>query len=124
MVRDVATPLVFDHFWRVFLWGSLRGRDLGLAFDPELLNVGAMFHDLGLTKSLRRTDQRFEIDGGDEARAFLHAHGITGEPADRVWTAIALHRRHRGHRFRIAGPVQRGRERRGVRRHPGHQPDR
>ncbi|MFD3586144.1 HD domain-containing protein [Streptomyces sp. NPDC058683] len=91
MVRDVATPLVFDHSRRVFLWGSLRGRALGLAFDPELLYVGAMFHDLGLTKSLRRTDQRFEIDGADEARRFLHAHGITGEPADRVWTSIALH---------------------------------
>ncbi|MER5787645.1 HD domain-containing protein [Streptomyces sp. NPDC001980] len=91
MVRDVATPLVFDHSRRVFLWGSLRGRALGPAFDPELLYVGAMFHDLGLTKSLRRTDQRFEIDGADEARAFLQAHGITGEPADRVWTSIALH---------------------------------
>ncbi|MGW7243492.1 HD domain-containing protein [Streptomyces sp. NPDC054804] len=91
MVRDVATPLVFDHSRRVFLWGSLRGRALGLSFDPELLYVGAMFHDLGLTKSLRRTDQRFEIDGADEARTFLHAHGITGEPADRVWTSIALH---------------------------------
>ncbi|MER6538874.1 HD domain-containing protein [Streptomyces sp900105755] len=91
MVRDVATPVVFDHSRRVFLWGSLRGRALGLGFDPELLYVGAMFHDLGLTKSLRRTDQRFEIDGADEARAFLQAHGITGEPAERVWTAIALH---------------------------------
>ncbi|WP_217553511.1 HD domain-containing protein [Streptomyces sp. GbtcB6] len=91
MVRDVATPLVFDHSRRVFLWGSLRGRALGLTFDPELLYIGAMFHDLGLTKSLRRTDQRFEIDGADEARAFLQARGITGEPADRVWTAIALH---------------------------------
>ncbi|MEV7320574.1 HD domain-containing protein [Streptomyces sp. NPDC093970] len=91
MVRDVAVPLVFDHSRRVYLWGSLRGRALGLAFDPELLYVGAMFHDLGLTKSLRRTDQRFEIDGADEARRFLSAHGITGEPADRVWTAIALH---------------------------------
>ncbi|MEU0965937.1 HD domain-containing protein [Streptomyces sp. NPDC005917] len=91
MVCDVATPLVFDHSRRVFLWGSLRGRALALAFDPELLYVGAMFHDLGLTKRLRRTDQRFEIDGADEARRFLHAHGITGEPADRVWTSIALH---------------------------------
>ncbi|MCG7203289.1 HD domain-containing protein [Streptomyces arenae] len=91
LVRDVATPLVFDHSRRVFLWGSLRGRALGLGFDPELLYVGAMFHDLGLTKSLRRTDQRFEIDGADEARRFLHAHGVTGEPADRVWTAVALH---------------------------------
>lgn len=91
LVRDVAAPLLFDHSRRVFLFGSLRGLEAGLAFDPELLYVGAMFHDLGLTGRYRRTDQRFEIDGADEARRFLHAHGVTGERADRVWTAVALH---------------------------------
>ncbi|MGZ0150431.1 HD domain-containing protein [Kribbella sp. WER1] len=89
LVRDAASALLFDHSRRVFLFGSLRGE--GLAYDPELLYVGAMFHDLGLTERYRRTDQRFEIDGADEARRFLDAHGITGDPADRVWTAIALH---------------------------------
>ncbi|MFD1212857.1 HD domain-containing protein [Arthrobacter sp. GCM10027362] len=91
LVRDAASPLLFDHSRRVFVFGALRGRGQGLEFDPELLYVGAMFHDLGLTEKFRRTDQRFEIDGADEARRFLHSHGITGEPADRVWTAIALH---------------------------------
>ncbi|MFI9625929.1 HD domain-containing protein [Streptomyces sp. NPDC052042] len=91
LVREVASPLLFDHSRRVFLWGALRGREQGLRYDPELLYVGAMFHDLGLTERYRRTDQRFEIDGADEARRFLHTHGITGEEADRVWTAIALH---------------------------------
>jgi HD superfamily phosphodiesterase len=91
LVRDAASPLVFHHSRRVFMWGSLRGQEQQLEFDPELLYVGAMFHDLGLTKRFRRTDQRFEIDGADEARRFLHSHGITGEPADRVWTSIALH---------------------------------
>ncbi|MQS38573.1 HD domain-containing protein [Streptomyces katsurahamanus] len=91
LVRDAAPPLLFDHSRRVFLFGSLRGREQGLEFDPELLYVGAMFHDLGLTERFRRTDQRFEIDGADEARRFLRGHGITGERADRVWTAIALH---------------------------------
>ncbi|MFI7066389.1 HD domain-containing protein [Kribbella sp. NPDC050124] len=91
LVRDAASPLLFDHSRRVFLFGALRGQQQGLAFDPELLYVGAMFHDLGLTEPFRRTDQRFEIDGADEARKFLHAHGVTGMLADRVWTAIALH---------------------------------
>jgi hypothetical protein len=91
LVQDAASPLLFHHSRRVFLWGALRGRQQGLRFDPELLYVGAMFHDLGLTPRFRRTDQRFEIDGADEARRFLAAHGIAGEAADRVWTAIALH---------------------------------
>jgi HD domain len=91
LVREAASPLLLHHSRRVFLWGALRGQAQGLAFDPELLYVGAMFHDLGLTERYRRTDRRFEIDGADEARRFLHAHGITGDPADRVWTAVALH---------------------------------
>ncbi|MEV6057143.1 diguanylate cyclase [Streptomyces sp. NPDC052107] len=91
LVREAAPPLLFHHSRRVFLWGSLRGREQKLGYDPELLYLGAMFHGLGLAKRFRRADQRFEIDGADEARRFLHAHGITGEPADRVWTSIALH---------------------------------
>ncbi|MEW2529897.1 HD domain-containing protein [Streptomyces sp. NPDC047071] len=91
LVREAASPLLFDHSRRVFLFGALRGREQGLAFDPELLYVGAMFHDLGLTERFRRTHRRFEIDGADEARRFLTAHGIAAEAADRVWTAIALH---------------------------------
>ncbi|MER7113319.1 HD domain-containing protein [Saccharomonospora azurea] len=91
LVREAASPLLFDHSRRVYLWGSLRGREQGLDFDPELLYVGAMFHDLGLTERFRRTDQRFEVDGADEARRFLRSHGIASEDADTVWTAIALH---------------------------------
>jgi HD superfamily phosphodiesterase len=91
LVREVASPLLYHHSRRVFVFGALRGREQGLEFDPELLYVGAMFHDLGLTERFRRTDQRFEIDGADEARRFLDSHGITGEAADLVWNAIALH---------------------------------
>lgn len=91
LVRESAAPLLFDHSRRVFLWGSLRGEQQGLNYDPELLYVGAMFHDLGLTERFRRTDQRFEIDGADQAHRFLQSHGITDERADRVWTGIALH---------------------------------
>lgn len=91
LLRDVANDLVFDHSRRVFLFGSLRGQEQGLDYDPELLYIGAMFHDLGLTEKYRRTDQRFEIDAADVARSFLSEHGIDGEAGDKVWNAIALH---------------------------------
>lgn len=50
-----------------------------------------MFHDLGLTDTFARTDQRFEIDADDEARRFLLSYGVSPESADTVWNAIALH---------------------------------
>jgi hypothetical protein len=91
LVREATGDLLFHHSRRVFLFGSLQGARLGLTADPELLYVGAMFHDLGLTSRYRRDDQRFEIDGADEARRFLLAHGIAPAPAGTVWQAVALH---------------------------------
>lgn len=91
LVREATTDLVYDHSRRVYVFGALRGERDGIDFDPELLYVGAMFHDLGLTEKYARDDQRFEIDGADEARKFLLSHGIAETDAETVWQAIALH---------------------------------
>lgn len=91
LVREFASELIYDHSRRVYIFGALRGEQDGIAYDPELLYVGAMFHDLGLTDKYRRKDQRFEIDGADEARRFLLSHGVTDDDAGTVWNAIALH---------------------------------
>lgn len=90
-VRDATTDVLYHHSRRVFLFGTLKGRRRGLTADPELLYVGAMFHDLGLTESYRRTDQRFEVDGADLARDFLLKHGRSQADARAVWLGIALH---------------------------------
>ncbi|MCU1606025.1 MAG: diguanylate cyclase, partial [Modestobacter sp.] len=50
LVRTATTDLVYHHSRRVFWFGSLQGRNRGLSFDPELLYIGAMFHDLGLNE--------------------------------------------------------------------------
>jgi HD superfamily phosphodiesterase len=91
LVGDVASPLLFDHSRRVFLWGSLRGEDLGLDHDPELFYVGAMFHDLGLVERHRSEHERFEIDGANAAREFLERHGLPEAQVMTVWESIALH---------------------------------
>jgi hypothetical protein len=75
----------------VFLFASLKGRYRKIEADPELLYVGAMFHDLGLNELYRRTDQRFEVDGADLARDFLLDHGRSAAEARAVWLGIALH---------------------------------
>jgi hypothetical protein len=75
----------------VFYWGSLQGRIRGLSFDPELLYIGAMFHDLGLNDEFHHSDRRFEVSGADEARRFLPSLGVPEDSIRRVWTAIALH---------------------------------
>jgi hypothetical protein len=90
-VQDVAPQLLFDHSRRVFLWASLQGEQRDLKFDPELLYVGAMFHDVGLVEGHRSADERFEIDGANAARAFLEERGVPEEQVSVVWDSIALH---------------------------------
>ena len=75
----------------MFLFATLKGRYRGIEADPELLYVGAMFHDLGLTERYRSTGQRFEVDGADLAREFLLDHGRSAAKARAVWLGIALH---------------------------------
>ena len=91
LLREHGTPLLYAHSLRVFLFGSLRGRRRGLQVDHELLYVGAVFHDFGLTPNYRSRDHRFEVDGANAARDFLRANGIDDESAGVVWDAIALH---------------------------------
>jgi hypothetical protein len=91
LVRASTTSLVYHHSRRVFWFGSLQGRNRGLSFDPELLYIGAMFHDLGLNEEFRSSGRRFEVDSAEEARRFLQSNGVPEDSIRRVWTAIALH---------------------------------
>ncbi|MEX3952213.1 HD domain-containing protein [Paraburkholderia sp. EG287B] len=91
LVRDTESPLLFHHSSRVYYFGALAGRRLGLKFDRELLYAGAMFHDMGLTHAHSSEHERFEVDGANAARDFLRGHGISQHDIDLVWTAIALH---------------------------------
>jgi hypothetical protein len=91
LVRDTASTLLFNHSSRVYCFGALTGQRNGLTFDPELLYIGAMFHDLGLTARYSSQAERFEVDGANAARDFLRSHRIGQKEVDLVWAAIALH---------------------------------
>ena len=91
LVRGATSDLIYHHSRRVYWWGSLQGRNRDLSFDPELLYIGAMFHDLGLNEQFRSSGRRFEVDSADEARRYLQGHGVPEDSIRRVWTAIALH---------------------------------
>jgi HD superfamily phosphodiesterase len=90
-IRSAEDDVLFHHSRRVFLFGALHGRRLGLQSDLELLYVAAMFHDLGLTARYGTSTQRFEMDGADAGRDFLLEHGVEQSDADKVWLGIALH---------------------------------
>lgn len=91
LVREAVTPLLFHHSRRVFIFSTFQASALRLDTDPELLYMAALFHDTGLVPPFKEREQRFELDGADNAREFMLEHGFTSQAAETVWQSIALH---------------------------------
>ncbi len=88
--KRVSEPYLFNHLMRTYAFGVLAGKQAGASIDLELLFVGALLHDLGLTAEVPVQD-RFEVEGADAAKAFLAEQGMDERRIDVVWDAIALH---------------------------------
>ncbi|TDX01538.1 HD domain-containing protein [Dinghuibacter silviterrae] len=91
LLLEHGTEFIYNHSLRVFVFSSLNGQRLKTGYDPELLYVSAVFHDLGLVPHYSSPDLRFEVDGANAAREFLRSHGLPKETQRLVWDAIALH---------------------------------
>src|ERR1700693_4099444 len=91
LIRDKEPDLLYHHSRRVYLFGALTGQRKGLPYDPELLYVGAMFHDIGLTEQYRDSMLRFEVDGANAAGDFLRRYGGPEAYVEMVWYAVAIH---------------------------------
>ncbi|MBA9032889.1 HD domain-containing protein [Rhizobium leguminosarum] len=91
LVRDTEDDVLYNHSRRVFFWGALTGERKSLRYHSELLYLGAMFHDMGLTERYSTPDLRFEVDGANAAHDFMTSHGVAEQDIEDVWLAIALH---------------------------------
>ncbi|PVD05803.1 HD domain-containing protein [Streptomyces sp. CS207] len=94
LVRETESTATANHSVRSALFARLRadhhGAEPGRDFDPELLFLACVLHDIGLTRAGDR-HQRFEVDGADTAAEFLTAQGLPTAAVDAVWEAVALH---------------------------------
>lgn len=90
LAREASAPFLFNHAMRTYVFGELAGAKAAQAYDSELLFLGAILHDLGLTEEYAGED-RFEIDGADAAAAFMRSRNVPQHRIDVVWDAIALH---------------------------------
>ncbi|SDG13081.1 HD domain-containing protein [Paraburkholderia phenazinium] len=91
LIRATESELMFHHALRAFLFGALTGYRENLTFDPELLYVAAMFHNVGLNLQYQGSPYRFEVDGANAAREFLQQYDIAEREIEEVWVGIALH---------------------------------
>src|SRR6266850_1267743 len=68
--REYSEPVLFNHAVRSWLFAVRLGQLQGITHDPEVLAVGTLLHDLGLTERFSVGHRRFEVEGADVAREF------------------------------------------------------
>jgi hypothetical protein len=85
------SPALLNHSLRAFVWAAAHGVTRGIGFDPELLYVAALFHDLGLVPAFDSHAVSFEEAGGHVARVFAAGAGWPGERRERLAEVIIRH---------------------------------
>lgn len=90
LVDSVHSLTMKNHVHRTWWFSEFLGKKRGLKYDREVVYLGSLLHDLGLTEAYA-ADQRFEVDGADAASRILIAEGYPESKAQLVWDAIALH---------------------------------
>jgi hypothetical protein len=88
-VRTYSEPYLFNHAVRSWLFAVRLGQLQGGAYDAEVVAIGSLLHDLGLTSGFMGP-RRFEIEGADAARSFAKEHGLTEDRARLIWDSVAL----------------------------------
>lgn len=89
LARAHSEPFLFNHAVRSWLFAVRLGQLQDIPYDPEVVAVGSLLHDLGLTDSFTGP-RRFEIEGADAARAFAREEGLDDRRAQLVWDTVAL----------------------------------
>jgi hypothetical protein len=87
--RTHSEPFLFNHAVRSWLFAVRLGQLQGIPHDAEVVAVGSLLHDLGLTNRFTGP-KRFEIEGADAARAFAREQGLDDRRVQLIWDSIAL----------------------------------
>jgi hypothetical protein len=61
----------------------------GIDYDHEVVAVGTILHDIGLTGSVSGPN-RFEVNGADAALSFIKGKGLSDRRAQLIWDLVAL----------------------------------
>ena len=87
--QRVSEPYLFNHAMRSWLFAEAIGHIKGIAYDREVVAIGTVLHDIGLTDSVSGTN-RFEVNGADAALSFVRGKGLSDRRAQLVWDLVAL----------------------------------
>src|SRR6476620_12474955 len=87
--QRLSEPYLFNHAMRSWLFAEAIGRIKKIDYDRELVAIGTILHDIGLTASVSGPN-RFEVNGADAALSFIKGKGISDRRAQLIWDLVAL----------------------------------
>jgi len=87
--QRLSEPYLFNHAMRSWLFAETIGRIRGNHYDHEVVAIGTMLHDIGLTASVSGPN-RFEVNGADAAVSFIKGEGFSDRRVQLVWDLVAL----------------------------------
>ena len=87
--EEVCEPYLFHHAMRSWLFAAKVGQLRGMDCDVEVVAVGTILHDIGLSPAVPGP-HRFEVNGAAAARSFVKERGLSDHRAQLVWDLVAL----------------------------------
>ena len=87
--QRLSEPYLFNHAMRSWLFAEAIGRTKSVDYDHEVVAIGTILHDIGLTASVSGPN-RFEVNGADAALSFIKGHGFSDRRAQLIWDLVAL----------------------------------
>ena len=90
LITDVAAPFLVNHSVRCYGWAVELARHDRLQFDPEILYVSAILHDIGLVPAYDLGGD-YAVDGAIAAERLAVEAGGPEPRARAIYDAIALH---------------------------------
>src|SRR5437879_11886601 len=74
---------------RSWLFAEAIGRAKGIDYDREVVAIGTVLHDIGLTASVSGPN-RFEVNGADAALSFIKGKSLSDHRAHLIRDLVAL----------------------------------
>jgi hypothetical protein len=87
--QRLSEPYLFNHAMRSWLFAEAIGRTKGIDYDREVVAIGTVLHDIGLTAGVSGPN-RFEVNGADAALSFIKGKGLSDRRAQLIWDLVAL----------------------------------
>jgi hypothetical protein len=91
VLRRYAGDALVNHAVRSAVFAAAYGRVTGVRYDPELLHVAGLLHDLGLEPAFDSHRLPFEVAGGELAWVFGAGLGWPAQRRQRLADIVVRH---------------------------------